>query len=93
MDCESKYVQHMFEMAEKGCHRSGRICSDDTLTALGWERDLCILERCVSAARLHLFRPEGSTSPAVVMRYEVRGWTKILVARQEQRGHIYSGML
>lgn len=75
MDCESKYVQHMFKVTEKGCHPRGG-CRDGTLTALGWERDPCILGRCVSAARLQLFTPEGSTVPAVVMRYKVRGWTK-----------------
>ena len=68
----------------------GRVWRDDTLTAVGWERDLCIhiLEGCVSGARLYLLIPEERAVPAA-MRYEVRGWTKVLAARQEKKGHIY----
>lgn len=73
----------------------GRIWQDNTLTAVGWERDLCIriLERCVSGARLHLLIPEERAVPAVIMRYKVRGWTKVLAVRQKKKGHIYLEML
>jgi len=65
------------------------------LTAVGWERDLCIhiLEGCVNGTRLHLLIPEERAVPAVIMRYEVRGWTKVLAARQEKKGHVYLEML
>lgn len=88
------YVQHMFEVLET-VPLEGRIWRDDTLTAVGWERDLCIriLGRSMSGARLHLLIPEERAVPAVIMRYEAGGWTKVLAARQEKKGHNYLEML
>lgn len=81
------YVWHNREMVPL----VGRIRRDDTLTAAGWERDLCIriLERRVSGARRHLLRPEERAVPTVIVQYKVRGWTKVLAARQEKKRHIY----
>lgn len=47
----------------------------------------------MSGARLHLLIPEERAVPAVIMRYEAGGWTKVLAARQEKKGHNYLEML
>lgn len=73
----------------------GSVWRDDMLTAVRWGRDLCFrtLARRESGARLCLLIPEERPFPAVIMRCEVRSWTKALASRQGRKGHVYLEML